>query len=279
MQREGFTMTTVWRRLACVLVALMAFAVMAPVALAATPGNDTFSGATPATIGFSEVIDTSEATTDDDDAQLNDSCGAPATDASVWYSLAGTDTGVIVDVSKSTYSAGVLVGVGTQGGLKTIACGPGTVGFFAGTGETYYILAIDDQFDGGGNGGELGIAFASAPPPPTLDLIVNTSGKVNTRTGIATISGLLTCTDADFVELYSDVSQRVGRFLIQGSGGTFQVGTCDGTAHPWSIDVYPYNGKFAGGKTATVTFSYACGLFECASGYVEQTVSLRGGSK
>ena len=89
------------------LVALGALAIAAPAALAAAPSNDTFGGATTATIGFSQVLDTTQATTDSDDAQLNASCGAPATDASVWYSLAGTDAGVVVDVSQSDYSAGV----------------------------------------------------------------------------------------------------------------------------------------------------------------------------
>jgi hypothetical protein len=27
----------------------------------------------------------------------------------------------------------------------------------------------------------------------------------------------------------------------------------------------------------TVTFAFACGAFECADGYIEQTVKLRGG--
>ena len=119
------------------VVAVVAVGITAPAALAAAPSNDTFGGATTATIGFSQVLDTTQATTDTDDAQLNASCGAPATDASVWYSLAGTDAGVVVDVSQSDYSAGVLVGVGTEGNLDTVACGPGTVGFFAASGTTY----------------------------------------------------------------------------------------------------------------------------------------------
>ena len=83
-----------------------------------------------------------------DDAQQNVSCGAPATDASVWYVLEGTDEGVVVDVSQSDYSAGVLVGVGTQGNLETVTCGSGAAAFFAAAGTTYYVLAIDDQEDG-----------------------------------------------------------------------------------------------------------------------------------
>ena len=75
------------------------------------------------------MLDTTQATTDGDDAQLNASCGAPATDASVWYAFtAASDIGVVVDVSQSNYSAGVLVGVGSQGNLQTVACGPGDCG-------------------------------------------------------------------------------------------------------------------------------------------------------
>src|SRR5438128_582141 len=76
-------------------------------AMAAPPSNDTITGATAITsLPFEETLDTTEATTDADDAALNANCGAPATDASVWYSLAvATDTGVAVDVSGSNYSA------------------------------------------------------------------------------------------------------------------------------------------------------------------------------
>src|ERR1044071_7603500 len=151
MERKPMTIKPAFKLLVLVALAVGSFGTSAASALAAAPGNDTFVGATPAAIGFSESLDTSEATTDGDDAQLNASCGAPATDASVWYSITGTDSGVVVDVSSSSYSAGVLVGIGTEGNLSTVACGPGAVSFFAAAGTTYYVLAIDDQQDGGGN--------------------------------------------------------------------------------------------------------------------------------
>ncbi len=265
-----------WFAFALVL-ALGGLGVSAPAALAAPPSNDTFAGATPVTLGFSEVLDTTEATTDGDDAQLNASCGAPATDASVWYALAGADTEVIVDVSQSNYSAGVLVGVGSQGNLLTVACGPGAVAFFAAAGTTYYVLAIDDQFDGGGNGGSLSISFNEAPPPPTVDITVNRFGTFNAHTGVAAISGTYTCTNGDFIEVFVDARQNVGRFFtILGSGGFFDFGTCDGASHAWAADVVPQTGKFAGGKATTVTVAFACGPFQCAEGFAEQTVVLRG---
>lgn len=272
-------MKTMFKLLAVLALALGALGVSAPAALAAPPNNDTFAGATPVAFGFSEVLDTTEATTDPDDAQLNASCGAPATDASVWYAFAGSDAVVVVDVSQSGYSAGVLVGVGSQGNLQLVTCGPGTVAFFAAAGTTYYVLAIDDQLDGGGNGGLLSISFNEIPPPPTVDITVNRFGTVNARTGIATISGTYTCTNGDFIQAFVDARQNVGRFTIFGSGSFFDFGTCDGAPHSWSADVFPQNGKFAGGKTMTVTFAFSCGPFECAVGFVEQTVQLRGGRK
>lgn len=248
-------------------------------AWAAAPANDTSGGATAASLGFSEVLDTTEATTDSDDAQLNESCGAPSTDASVWYTLVGTGTGVVVDVSASDYPAGVLVGVGSPGSLDTVSCGPGATAFFAESGATYYVLAIDDQSDGGGNGGSLDISFHEAPPPPTVDITVDPTGTVNTRTGVAHLTGTYTCTDADFIEVFGDVTQPVGRFAVRGFFDFFDVGTCDGTTHTWSADVFPDNGKFAGGKAMTVAFAFACGAFECGEGFTEQTVRLRGGRR
>jgi hypothetical protein len=272
-------MTGSLRRLLVVTVAALTLGVSPAVVLAAAPGNDTFGAATTASIGFSETIDTSDATTDADDAQLNASCGAPATDASVWYAIAGSDQVVVVDVSASDYTAGALVGVGTHGNLDTVACGPSMTAFYAAAGTTYYVLAIDDQGDGGGNGGSLTISFSAAPPPPSIDFTVDPVGRVNTRTGVATITGTVTCQDSDFVEIDVDARQPVGRFVIRGFGSSFQFGTCDGTTHPWSADIYPDNGKFAGGKTLTASFSFGCGVFECNGGYVEQAVMLRGGKK
>lgn len=268
-----------FRPIASLVLALtLTFGGVAP-ALAAAPANDTFGGATVAATGFSEVLNTSEATTDADDAQLNTNCGAPATDASVWYAFAGNDAGVVVDVSSSDYSAGVAVGVGTQGNLQLVTCGPGAVAFFAGAGETYYVLAFDDQFDGAGNGGNLSISFNEVPPPPTIDFTVNRFGSVNAQTGVATISGTYTCTNGDFFDVFVDARQNVGRFAIFGSGEFFDFGTCDGTAHNWSADVFPQNGKFKGGKALTLNFATSCGAFECGFGFAEQTVQLRGGKK
>jgi hypothetical protein len=185
----------------------------------------------------------------------------------------------VADMSASSYFGGFLVGVGTQGNLNLVTCGPDTVSFFAAAGTTYYILAIDDQFDGGGNGGLLNISI-NEYQAPTVEITVNPNGYVDGRTGIATLSGTYTCTNANFVDLYVEAQQSAGkRFTIQGSGYFFDVDTCDGTPHAWSVTIYPFNGKFAGGKALSVALAYSCGPLQCAYGYADQQVLLSGRRK
>lgn len=247
-------------------------------AFAAPAGNDTYPGRTVVgSVPFAETVDTTEATTDADDAEINAQCGAPMTDASVWYQLtAATDGGMVVDVSQSTYSAGAIVATGGPGNWTVQACAPGTVGFTAVAGETYTILAIDDQYDGGGNGGTLNIKIDHIPPPPTIDITVNKFASFDPHSGSATVSGTVTCTsDASWASLDTFLRQQVGRLTtISGWGSTSLV--CDGTAQSWSAWVYPDSGKFAGGKAASVSFALACGVFDCGFDYVERTVQLRG---
>jgi hypothetical protein len=270
------------RAIAVLIAALLLMALPALPAIAAPPSNDTIGGATVVSLGYSETLDTTEATTDADDAQLNATCGgAPATDASVWYSFtAAADGGVVVDVSQSDYSAGVLVGVGAPGSLQTVTCGSRSVEFTAVAGTTYYVLAIDDQLDGNyANGGTLRISFIPAPPPPTVDITLDPLGRVNQKTGVASLTGTYTCSNADLIQMFGQARQEIARFVVVGDFSFGADGTCDGTVHRWSATVVPQNGKFGGGRTMTVTFAFSCSLvtFMCANGYLEQTVILSAG--
>jgi hypothetical protein len=261
------------------LAALLLLWLMTEPALAAPPVNDIAAGATLAQIGLRETINTSEATTDLDDAQLNSLCGAPATDASVWYAIQGAGQGVVVDVSASRYSAGVLVGVGTPGSLQFVNCSMRKVAFTAQAGLTYYVIVIDDQNDGGGNGGSMTVSFEEIPPPPKLSLTVDPTGTVDIKTGVATLTGTFSCVNGDAIVGYVDARQNVGRFTVFGSGIFMQADACDGKLHPWAASVVPANGKFAGGKSMGVTFATSCGVSTCGEGYVEQIVQLHGGRK
>jgi hypothetical protein len=246
-------------------------------AWAAVPTNDTIAGATPiSALPFTATLDTTQATTDAGDASLNADCGAPATEASVWYSYtAPADGAVVIDVSQSSYSAGVIVASGTPGSLFIDTCGPGAVAETVTAGETVYIMAFDDT-PGSGNGGTLQISVDNAPPPPDLSVSVDPVGSFNSHTGVATISGSVTCTGGDFVVLETDLRQKVGRVAITGFGTAALP--CDGT-YRWSIDVLGDNGRFGGGKVATVDISFACGAVFCSEGFTTQTVSLKSAKK
>ena len=245
-------------------------------ALAAAPSNDTIGGAVSVgAIPFTDSADTTEATTDADDEQLNSVCGAPATDASVWYTIVGAGGDLFVDVSASDYSAGVLVGVGSPGSLEIVSCGPGATGFFAEDGVTYYILAIDDQLDGGGNGGQLSISIDVPPPPPVIELTANKTGRFDPKTGSATVGGTATCIgqNVEFASVEGNLSQKAGRVIIRGFFFTEIV--CDGETHSWTAEVQPENGLFKGGNASLQAFGFACDAFQCGESTLETTVKLK----
>ena len=243
---------------------------------AAPPGNDVYGGRVPIDVGVLPVsisADTTEATTDADDAEINGACGAPSTDASVWHEVtAAGDIGLVADTSASSYSAGVAVVEGSPGSFDVVACGPTAVGWLASAGTTYSILVFDDQLDGGGNGGALELLIDEIPPPPQIDVSINPDATF-TRSGSALVSGTVICSgDAVFAGLEVQLSQSVGRVTINGFGGT-EV-TCDGVTRPFTVDVVADNGRFAGGKAANLTVAFACGTVMCSEDFEETVVHL-----
>ena len=266
-------------KLFSIFAGLALVALSASSALAATaPGNDVYGGRVViGSLPFSASVDTTGATTDANDTEANATCGAPATDASVWYEFVATADGpIVVDVSASDYSAGVIVGSGSPGSYTLESCGGGTVGFSGSTGVTYTILVFDDQYDGAGVGGQLEITVEAAPPLPVVHLTVNSTGNFNSRTGSATIRGTVTCTGGDEFgknNISVQLTQTVGRFKFSGDGQAQFA--CDGTTQPWAVDVLSSNGKFGGGKAAVIAYADACAGFGCGFDSAERVVTLR----
>lgn len=266
---------------ACVstAAALMLVPALAVSAHAATaPSNDTLSGATlitslPTTI----TEDTSGATTDALDTSLNANCGAPATNASVWFQY--TDTtgeGFVATMANSSYSGGFIVTEGAPSQGNLVACGPTTVGVHTTPGATYYVLAFSDTSV---NGGHLEVTFDKAPPMPQIAVSADPRA-VAYKDGSAQLTGTYTCSNADgwSSELDGTLTQRVGRMKIVGSFFVYPL-VCDGGSHPWSGQVFSDNGLFRGGKAASVTFGFACGTLDCSMGYAEQVVQLTSRSR
>ena len=260
------------RAIPMILASMLTLGLALPV-LAAAPSNDTYAGRTVIdAIPFSEELDTTEATTDADDVDINAECGAPATDASVWYELIlPTDSNVQVDVSGSNYTAGVAVATGSPGNFSLVTCGPNGVAFPAVADESYVILVFDDQGDGTGIGGTLTIVVDEAPPPPTLDVTINPTGTF-TKSGSATVSGTVLCEGGDFAVVDVQLRQRAGRVFIDGFGGVEVA--CDGTLQPWTVEVIG-NGLYKGGKASASAFAFSCNAFSCAEGFAERSIMLR----
>ena len=248
-------------------------------ALAAAPGNDTYGGRTViGAIPFTDSLDTTEATTDSDDTDINANCGAPATDASVWYETTATaDGGLAVDVSKSTYSAGAIVATGSPGNWNLVTCGPGAVAWMATAGTTYTVLVYDAQSDGGGNGGTLNLTL-EVVAPPTVDITVNPVATFNPRTGAATVSGTWTCPGTPGGgRVTITLTQQAGPLIVSGYGFSGRRDLCDSTPRPWSVEIVSTDGsRFTGGKATTSMNAFVCGSVGCGFSSGEGTVLLRG---
>ncbi len=262
-----------YRTVLSALAALALVPVMAISAQAAAPSNDTVAGATVVTGPLPQTLteNTTEATTDLQDAQLNEFCGAPYTNASVWFAYTADDggPGFVVTMENSDYSGGFLVFEGSPTPEGLVGCGPTTVAVYTQPGSTYYVMAISDTPV---NGGDLEVTFSPAPPSPQISLQVNPTGQAF-KDGSAVLRGTYSCTNAYDGGIDGTLTQRVGRIKITGYFSFYPV-VCDGTSQPWEAIVVSDNGLFAGGKSASVTYAYACGDFECASGYAEQSVKL-----
>jgi len=154
-------------------------------------------------------------------------------------------------------------------------------------GETYFVMAFDDQEDGGGNGGNLAIQIEGfrVEPPPEIAVTVAPVGRFDSHSGTATVSGTFFCSGtAEFVELFGDMEQRAGRFFVRGFFSLFGEGEdppdqqllCDGTTQAWTAEVHPDNGLFKGGNATVEMFILACGFFDCSEEVVEQQIRLSG---
>lgn len=221
------------------------------------PTNDDFDDAVVvAELPFDDQIDTSHATTAEDDP---DCFGSGPT---VWYQFTPTaDMRVEANTFDSDYDTTLSVYTGTRGDLTQIACNDDAaftlqsrVRFDAEAGETYHLM-VGAFF--GGPGGNLVFRMLEAPPaPPPLELEVSIDpvGSVVPSQGVATISGTLTCSRPTFVEVFGTLEQRAGRVIIRGF--FFDFVECDGTT-PWTAKVEGENGLFAGGRATVEVFAFA----------------------
>jgi hypothetical protein len=248
-------------------MALVPFA--AGAAMAAPPGNDEAPGAVVVHLGDRVEQDTTEATTNAGDDALNANCGAPATNASVWYQYTpSVKHNVVLDTSESSYSAGLMVFDGTPTADSLISCGPGAVGIVARAGHTYTIMAFSDTDV---IGGALVLTLQNAPTP-TVHLAVAKHG-VAFHGGAARIHGTYKCRHGEgFAAVEAHLLQRAGRLKIQADSG--KIIQCDGARHPWSVRLVSEVGTYARGAAVAKVNIIACGLINCRQDRVKRHVHL-----
>jgi hypothetical protein len=261
---------TRWRVVAG-LALIIVMAAQPGVALAAAPANDVPDGAIAITaIPAHGTQDTTEATISTD----NIGCGSDGTDqASVWYTLTLPEaTTVLIDASSSDYRIGINAFAGTATAGALLECTEQALRMEVAAGTTYYLMFAD--IDGGANGGQLDVTIDVAPPPIDLTLAVDPVGKVNSKTGEATITGTVRCSAATSdASVDAELRDPVGRFTIHGFGGSgIECGT-DPT--PWSITIVGDNGRFGPGRATANVSAFACDAFSCADASVSTSVRLR----
>jgi hypothetical protein len=251
---------------AALAVGLLPF-VAAP-ATAAAPANDEPAGAVQLHLGARVEQDTTAATTNEQDAALNASCGAPATNASVWYTYSpSVDRSVVLDMTESDYSGGFLVFRGTPTADSLVTCGPGIVGLRARAGETYYIMVISDTET---NGGNLVLTLKRAVVPRVR---MSLAGRaVVFHGGAARIHGSYRCSRSDSAYLSARLFQRAGRLKIEAR--TDQEVQCDGSRHRWSARLVSPVGTYAAGHARARATITACGTVVCRHDTARRRVHL-----
>jgi len=251
------------------MLAVVLLPLAAAPASAAPPGNDEPQGAVALHLGDRVVQDTSEATTNAQDDALNANCEAPATNASVWYKYSpAVDRTVVLDMSASSYSGGMLVFKGTPTADSLVSCGPVAVGLRARAGQTYYIMVISDTDV---NGGRLVLTLKNAATPRVHVSLARRG--VAYRGGAARIHGTYFCKHGEnFAGLISHLFQRAGRLKIQAQSDT-EI-RCDARRHHWSARLVSRVGTYARGPALAKVKIIACGTLVCRQDSAKRHIHL-----
>ena len=241
-------------------------------AWAQAPPNDTFDQATViSSLPFSQILDTTQATTDSTDLEALAACGGPSFPiaATVWYEYTPpVDQSVLILTGPvpPSYGTGVAVLTGSPGSLSAVTCFPDLGSFSATAGVTYHIVVADIS---GGSGGELRFSVST----PGVEIKVDRFGRFDPKTGVATATGTFTCPSGLSGQISGELSQGT---TFASTGPNLIDVSCNGAAQPWSIAFTPF-AKFTGGPADVSVAISVVGFPGGGVGdFVNQRVILRG---
>jgi hypothetical protein len=170
--------------------------------------------------------------------------------ANVWYSAWATDDRDPAPRLECNPDSGSLFPVGTT----TVEC---------------------TATDRAGNTGT-GSFAVSVLPPLAFGLSLHPAGAVNTRTGVATISGRIECSRPLETSVSGTVTQLFARRVTITGSFSLQV-SCTAPSTEWSASVSGTNGRFGAGSAHTDANVFGCEL-SCHSASTAGDVRLRGNS-
>jgi hypothetical protein len=240
----------------------------------AQPANDDIANATPITsLPFDDTLDTTDATMAPDDP---DCFGNGPT---VWYVFTPSeDINVLADAQANTdYDSTLSVYTGSPGALTQIACSDDRVIFEATAGTTYWFM-VGSWFSG--SGGNLVFHAEVAPPTLELDIAVNATGVVDSKTGVARVSGTVRCNTESTIDFIGgSLQQRRGNKAIS-QGFSVPSFACTPPLASWSDTTAI--GPFKSG-TAVVIDLVVCGFnsisYTCSEPQDPITITLRSKQK
>jgi hypothetical protein len=152
----------------------------------------------------------------------------------------------------------------------TINCTPASGSFFSVGDTTVSCTATDAS----GNVAS-GSFTVHVLPPLQLGLVTDGNGNVSSKTGVATVSGTVSCSRAISVAVSGSLAQLfANRVTISGSFSTYI--NCTAPSVQWSASASGLNGRFAAGKANITVDAYGCEL-SCHSTHTTAAIKLIGG--
>jgi HYR domain-containing protein len=149
----------------------------------------------------------------------------------------------------------------------TVSCSPASGSLFA-VGDTTVSCTATDA-SGNQSSGSFTVHVL---PLLQMGLAINGSGSVSAKTGMASISGTISCSRPIGIYVSGTLSQVVAnRATISGSFSTYV--NCSAPSVSWSASVSGSNGKFAAGKASVSVDAYGCEL-SCHSASATAAVRL-----
>ena len=212
-------------------------------AFASPPSNDTESGAVRVdAVPFTHAVDTTEATPDGERF-----CSSHA---SVFYTFTpSANVRIQVDTLGSEYNTTLAIYTRDDAGqVVEVACNDDRIGRASGlrlraVAGTAYVFMVGrccgnpSRGEAGRPGGPLVFTVSAVSSAPLEAAISVDGGTVDPNTGIATLSGTITCTKRSGVYAEGTLRQvRQGMFVARGYVTAYEVCSPDAPV-PWSSEV------------------------------------------